>query len=390
MADVRVLIAPDSFTGTLTATQAAEAIAAGWRRRAPHDQLGVLPLSDGGPGFLDVLGRVLDGRTVSVAVSDPLGRPVPAAVLVVEQGGERTAYLEAAQACGLHLLTPEERDPTRTTTLGVGQLLEAALAQDVRRIVVGVGGSGTNDAGAGMLAALDAGDPAVLGRGGLALAHAPDHALAGLAAVRERLSGVRLVAATDVASPLLGLKGASAVFAEAKGATPEQAQQLEAALGRFTEVVRQALPVRTELLSGEDRRLDRQPGAGAGGGLGYGLLLLGAEALPGVDTVLETVGFDHVLRGAQLLVTGEGSFDADSLHETVVSRAAEAALAHPVPTVVLAGQVHVGRRETMALGVTGSYAVADRPEDVPQALADPVGTLTERARRLAGTWSPAR
>lgn len=386
---MRVLIAPDSFTGTLTATQAAEAIAAGWRRQAPDDQLGLLPLSDGGPGFLDVLARALGGRTVSVSVSDPLGREVPAAVLVVEQGGERTAYLESAQACGLHLLAPDERDPTRTCTAGVARLLEAALAEGARRVVVGVGGSGTNDGGAGMLAALGAGDPGLLAGGGSALAGLPDDALAGLPEVRERFAGIELVVATDVTSPLLGFKGASAVFSERKGASPEQAQQLEAALGRFTEVAGRVLPTRTDLLTGETRRLDRQPGAGAGGGLGYGLLLLGARPVGGVDAVLEAVRFEEVLRGAQLLVTGEGSFDYDSLQATVVSRAAEAALAHAVPTIVLAGQVHVGRRETMALGITGSYAVAEHPDEVAAALADPVGTLTARARRVAGTWSPA-
>ncbi|HET8600332.1 MAG TPA: glycerate kinase [Segeticoccus sp.] len=395
---MRVLIAPDSFSGTLTATQAAEAIAAGWREQSPGDQLGVLPLSDGGPGFLDVLLRARGGRTVSVSVSDPLGREVPAAVLVVDDGGRpgeggrgggRTAYLEASQACGLHLLAEEERDPSRTTTAGVGQLLEAALAEEPHRIVVGIGGSGTNDGGAGMLAALGAGSRAALDRGGAALADLPDGALGELAAVRERLAGVELVVAADVASPLLGFKGASAVFSERKGASPEQAQQLEAALGRFTEVAGRVLPTRTDLLTGETRRLDRQPGAGAGGGLGYGLLLLGARPVGGVDAVLEAVRFDEVLRGAQLLVTGEGSFDYDSLQATVVSRAAEAALAHAVPTIVLAGQVHVGRRETMALGITGSYAVAEHPDEVAAALADPVGTLTARARRVAGTWSPA-
>lgn len=390
MGAVRVLIAPDCFTGTLTAGQAAEAIAAGWREHAPDDELALLPLSDGGPGFLDVLARDLGGTTVATTVSDPLGRDVPAAILVVDDEGGRTAYLESAQACGLHLLAPDERDPAVTTTYGVGQLLDAALEQGARRIVVGLGGSGTNDGGAGMLAALGVGDRAALAAGGVPLADLGDDALPGLAAARERFRAVDLVAATDVDVALLGLQGASAVFGPQKGASPELTQRLESALGRFTEVVQRALPPRTDLLTGQSRRLDRQPGAGAAGGLGYGLMLLGGHRASGVEAVLAAVRFDDALRGKDLLVTGEGSFDWQSLRGKVVSGVAQAALAQAVPTVVIAGQATVGRRETMSLGIVSAYAVAEKPEQVAGALADPAGTLAARARRVAVTWSPRR
>jgi glycerate kinase len=387
---VRVLIAPDSFAGALSATQAAEAVAEGWRRTAPHDRLTLLPLSNGGPGFLDVLGRALGGQTVAVTVSDPLGRPVPAAVLVVEQGGRRTAYVESAQACGLHLLGEGERDPSRTSSYGVGQLLAAALAEGATRLVVGLGGSGTNDGGAGLLAALGVGRDDSLARGGAALAALADDGLSGLAQVRERLRGVEVVVAADVDVPLLGFHGASASSAQERGATPEAAQQLEGALGRLTEVAQRILPPATDLLSGTPRRLDREPGAGAGGGLGYGLLLLGGHVVSGVDAVLDAVGFADLLAAADLVVTGEGVFDWRSLRGTVVAAVAQAALAVAVPSVVVAGQVLVGRRETMALGISGTYAVADHPARGGELAADPAGTLAARAARVATTWSPRR
>ncbi|WP_162233089.1 glycerate kinase, partial [Nostocoides japonicum] len=154
---MRVLIAPDCFTGTLTATQAAEAVAEGWTEAAPHDDLTLLPLSDGGPGFLDVLASAIGGDMVLTTVSDPLGRPVPAAILLVDEEGRRTAYVESAQSAGLHLLAADERNPALTSTWGVGELLDLAVREGATRVVVGLGGSATNDAGAGMLAALGAG-----------------------------------------------------------------------------------------------------------------------------------------------------------------------------------------------------------------------------------------
>jgi glycerate kinase len=387
---VRVLIAPDCFTGTLSAGEAAEAIAEGWRRSAPHDDLTLVPLSDGGPGFIDVLSRALGGTTVSRTVADPLGRPVPAAILLVEVGGRRTAYIESAQACGLHLLAGHERNPLVTSTYGVGQLIQAAVAEGASSVVVGLGGSGTNDGGAGLLAALGAGDPDALAAGGAKLQDLAPDALAGLVAVRQRLRPIDLVLATDVDSPLLGFHGASAVFAPQKGASPEMAQQLESALGRLTEVVRRVVPPGRDLLTGNEMRLDREPGAGAAGGLGYGLLLLGGRRVSGVQAVLDAVGFDSLVRATDLVVTGEGRFDWQSLRGKVVAGVALAALANAKPAVVIAGQTLVGRRETMALGISGTYAVAESPGQVAAALADPAGTLSARTTRVATTWSPRR
>ncbi len=386
---MHVLIAPDCFTGTLTATQAAEAIAAGWRRSAPGDLLTLVPLSDGGPGFIDVLTLSLPGDSSIVTVTGPRGGDVPAAIHVTtDDRGRRTAWVESAQAIGLHLLDATERDPGVTSSWGLGELLLAALEQDVQRIVVGVGGSGTNDGGAGMLAALGAGPRDVLGGGGAGLVAVREGDLADLAATRERFAGVELVAATDVAAPLLGLKGASAVYAESKGASPQQAQVLEGALGHFADQVRRVLPPGTDLLTGQERRLDREPGAGAAGGVGYGLLLLGARTASGVDTVLEAVELGPLLAAADVVVTGEGCLDQASLQGKVVAGVSRLAAEYATPVVAIAGRVLIGRREAMSLGLSGTYAVADRTEHVERSMADPVGTLTERAVRVAATWSP--
>lgn len=386
---MHVLIAPDSFTGTLTATQAAEAIASGWRRTAPDDLLTLVPLSNGGPGFIDVLTTSCPGDSSIVTVTGPRGGCVPAAVHVTtDEGGRRTAWVESAQAIGLHLLDASERDPGVASTWGLGELLATALAQDVQRIVVGLGGSGTNDAGAGMLAALGAGPRDVLGGGGAGLIATREGDLSGLAAARDRFAGVEIVAATDVASPLLGLKGTSAVFSEHMGATPEQSQLLEGSLGHFVDQVRRVLPAGPDLLTGQERRLDREPGAGAAGGVGYGLMLLGAHRTSGVESVLDAVGLGPLMAAADVVITGEGCLDHQSMVDTVVAGVAELAAVYATPTVALAGRVLIGRREAMSLGLSGSYAVADRYEDVERSMADPVGTLSDRAARVATTWSP--
>lgn len=388
---MRVLIAPDSFGSTLGATQAAAALADGWAEGAPHDEIRTLPLSDGGPGLLDVVERAVGGTTVAVTVSDPLGREVPAAVLLVDEGVRRTAWVEAAQATGMHLLGADERDPSVTSTWGVGQLLDTALAEGATRIVVGVGGGSTNDAGAGMLAALGAGPAAVLARGGLALRNAPGDCLLGLPAVLDRLDGVELVLATDEETPLLGLSGTSAVEAPLKGASRQTAQSLEGALGHFTDVLARSLPAPpVDLLTGRPRRLDREPGAGAGGGIGYALLALGARPVGGVAEVLRVTGFDVAAAGSDLVVTATGRLDWRAMRGSVVSGVAEATMVTARPVVCVAGECLVGRRETMTMGLAGCYAVADHPGEVEAMVADPVGTLRARTARVARTWSPTR
>ena len=370
---MRVVLAPDGFGGTLSAGAATAALAQGWSSVAPRDELVPVPLSDGGPGLVEVLHASLpDSRLVELEVEGPLARPVPAALLV----DGRTAYVESAAACGLHLLAPAERDPRVTTTYGVGQLVLAALDAGATRVVVGLGGSATNDGGAGLLAALGLGRLDAAGErlppGGAALLRA-DRLVGG---PDPRPQDVELVAATDVDAPLLGPRGASAVFGPQKGASPDDVRLLEAALGRWADLL--------EPYTG--RQVREAPGAGAAGGLGAALLALGAHREPGVALVRELVGLERALAGADLVLTGEGTFDATSLSGKVVSGVAEAAAAQGVPCLVLAGQVRVGRRECGAAGVAEAYAVADEV-GLETALADPAPSLARLAARVARTWS---
>lgn len=380
---MRVVVAPDSFTGTLSAVEAADAIARGWHRTAPDDELVLVPLSDGGPGFVDVVHASLGGELHALTVHGPVGARVEAAVLVVGT----TAYVEVAQACGLHLVPADMRDPRRTTTVGVGDLIDAALDSDATRVVVGLGGTGTTDAGAGMLAALGA---RAYDADGLDVTDRLRHgggALRGIARVdldpvRERLRGVRLVVASDVDVPLLGLRGAANGFARQKGADDAAVMELEGSLESFAAAVGRTA-------DGKDPAVAL--GAGAAGGLGYALLALGASRVPGISTVLETVGLADRVAAADLVLTGEGGFDWQSLRGKVVSGVAETALAQGRACVVLAGRVEVGKREYAATGVSGAYAVVDHLRDQgldpALALADPAEQLAALAARAARTWS---
>lgn len=362
---MRVLLAPDSYGGTLTAVEAAEALARGWRAARPQDELVLQPLSDGGPGFLDAL----PGTRVTALVEDPLARPTLAAFAL----DGTTAYVEAAQAAGLHLLAVEERDPAVTTSYGVGQLVAAAVAAGATRVVVGLGGTATNDGGAGLLAALgvrrEDAQGARLEPGGLALARA------------ARLVGdatrVELVAATDVDNPLLGPQGATAVYAPQKGASAEQVGRLEAALAHWADLVERHLGVQVR---------DR-PGAGAAGGLGFALLALGASRVPGLDVVADAVGLDALVAAADVVVTGEGRLDGSSTRGKVVAGVARRALEHGVPCVAVAGEVLLGRREAAAAGLAETYALLDHAPG--RALTEAAATVSEVAEGVARRWSVA-
>ncbi|MDR7360588.1 glycerate kinase family protein [Nocardioides marmoribigeumensis] len=365
---MRVLVAPDKFAGTLTAVEAARAIAEGWARQAPGDELDLVPMADGGPGFLDVLHHALGGELEAVVVPRAFGGEVPAAVLRVGT----TAYVEAAQACGLHLA--DDRDPETAHTRGVGALLAAAVDGGATRVVVGLGGTGTNDGGAGLLSALGATSEPVgaLDRGpaGLATVDSVD-----LAPARERLAGVELVAASDVDNQLLGLRGATNTYGPQKGVTAERLTWVEGTLER--------------LVAATDRRTSLSPGAGAAGGLGFALLLLGATRQPGVELVAEAVGLPERAARADLVVTGEGAFDFSSRSGKVPYGVASVAQRALQPCVALAGQVLVGSREMRALGVESAYAVVDLVGE-ERAFADPAGALADLAERVARTWSPSR
>ncbi len=362
---MRVLVAADSFGGTLTAVEAAEAIAAGWRRRAPGDQVVVAPMSDGGAGFVDVLHANLGGTLLSVPTVDQYGAPTPATVLTV---GE-TAYVESAQACGLDLSTRME--PEDASSYGVGLLLAAAVDAGARRVVTGVGGAGTNDGGAGLLA-------------GLGANATPSHALTGgpramehidsvdLAACMAQTGGVDLVIASDTDIPLLGLRGTTNTLGARRGVADERRQYVDGVLERFA--------------TATDRRLADAKGAGAGGGLGFALLLLGAASVNGVTVMADAVGLRALAREADLVVTGEGSFDFSSRSGKVPYGVAAIAGEAIRPCIALAGDVLVGAREMRALGVESAYSMVDLVGR-EAALADPSTSLSALAERVARSWS---
>lgn len=387
---MRVLIAPTRFAGTLTARQAATAVAEGWHVGAPHDAVTVAPMSDGGPGFLDALSGALPGQVLAVTATDPEGAPTPATILRTDEAGG-TAYLEASEVLSR---PPGSVDPARATSRGLGELVRQALSTGARRVVVGLGGAAdtdVHDAGAGFLSALGVGDGA-LTRGGLGLRDLTAADLSGLPDVVQGLRGVELVLATRDDLPLLGLQGTSAVQAEPRGVRPQDAQLLEDAFGHFAALTTRALPAdaaRTDLLTGRQTRLERASGAGAGGGLGYAVLLLGGRILDGATLTGTAIGLPRAAAESDVIVTGEGSFGWRSLRRSVASYVAQVGMACAVPTVVLAGDVQVGRRETMAAGFSGAYGVLERADQRPGALADPAGALAVRARRVARTWSPA-
>ncbi|WP_166355259.1 glycerate kinase family protein [Phytoactinopolyspora limicola] len=372
---MRILMAPDKFAGTLTAVEAAQAMAEGWSRTAPDAEVVTAPMADGGPGFVDVLHASVGGQILAVTVRGPIGVPVPATLLVA---GE-TAYIESAQACGLALLPTEDdgRTPlpgvsSRASTYGVGELISAAIDAGATRVVVGLGGSGTNDGGAGLLAALGAtSEPAgVLAGGPERLA---DVRSVNLDAARARLAGVELVAASDVDNPLLGLRGATNVFGEQKGIVGDEAKlAADAALTAFADVA--------------GRDVANWKGAGAAGGLGYALLLLGGRREPGFTTVAQAVELPDLVAASDVIVTGEGKLDWQSMDGKVPVGVAELAGAAMRPCIVLAGVVEVGNRELRANGIEAAYSLVDVVGE-EEAFARPAQSLAALAERVAKTWS---
>ncbi len=360
---MRVLVAPDKFAGTLTAVEAAQAVAEGWRRHAPDDELDLAPMSDGGPGFVDVLHATLGGDLLAVTVTGPTGTPTPATVLHVGD----TAYVESAQACGLHLTGREGAETA--TTRGVGELLAAAVGTGSRTIVVGLGGSGTSDGGAGLLAGLGASADVDLGAGAAGL-EGITHVDLGPA--RDRLRGVEVVVASDVDNPLTGLFGAAKVFGPQKGLTEERLVVVDGWL--------------EQLAAATDRRTALEHGAGAAGGLGFALLLLGGTRRPGIGLVADAVGLAARARRCDLVVTGEGAFDFSSRAGKVPAGVAQVAEQALRPCVVLAGQVLVGAREMRALGIESAYSIVDLVGE-ERAFSDPAGALGDLAQRTARTWS---
>jgi glycerate kinase len=369
----RFVVAPDKFKASLSASEAAAAIERGLRSVSELNcEVTCIPMADGGEGTVDVF-LASGARARHETVCGPLGAPVTAGFALAENG---LAVIEMASASGLQLLTDAQRDPLRSSTYGTGELLRAALDGGARRIVLGIGGSATSDGGAGLLAALGArfldarGETLAPGGAALAQLDAVD-----LSALDPRARGVTIEVACDVDSVLLGPHGASQMFGPQKGATPHDIATLDAALSHFADV--------TETVVGTDYR--SLPGAGAAGGLGFGLVAyLGAAIRPGVDLVAEVRGLRAALAGADVCFTGEGRIDEQTLHGKTVHGVARCARAAGVPTIAFAGAIEPAVEPALAhAGIACAMPIVDGIMPLERALAE-AAILLERAATRVG------
>ncbi|MDO9319229.1 MAG: glycerate kinase [Gammaproteobacteria bacterium] len=379
---MKVLIAPDSFKECLSAPEVARAIAEGWRRVAPQDVLVEMPLADGGEGTTVALVNAAGGTLHPCTVTGPLGAVVTAYFGLLADGS--TAVVEVAEASGLHLVAPDQRDALRASSFGTGELILAALQHQPRRLIIGLGGSATTDAGVGLLQALGARFKDALGKalspGGGALINLVH---IDIAAVVARLSGVEVLVATDVTNVLLGPRGAAAVFAPQKGASADQVLALESGLQHYAACAR---------AHGYD--VDSVPGSGAAGGIGgtlfgmFGAGKPGAQIVSGVELVMRTVGLEQQLRDVDIVITGEGSLDAQSAAGKVPAGVCALAQRHGVPVIALAGVVgeSVQTLHGQALherGLTAAFSIAPGPLSRAEALASAAQNLARTAEQIA-------
>lgn len=377
---MKVVVAPDSFKGSLSAPQAAAAIARGVRRAMPDAEILEVPLADGGEGTVEALVAATGGAFVETDAHDPLGRPLQARYGILGDG--RTAVIEMAAASGLPLLEIAERNPMKTSTFGTGELILDAARRGVSAMIIGIGGSATVDGGTGMARALgisfldENGD--ALSGGGEILSAICAIDMAGRAG---ELAGLRFTVACDVRNPLTGPDGAAAVYGPQKGATPEQVKLLEAGLANLAAVIRKDLGREVETLAG----------AGAAGGLGAGLVVFaGAELKPGIEIVLDAVGIDGKLEGAELVFTGEGSVDAQSAFGKTAAGLARAAKTAGASVFVLAGTVGEGAEAMLENGVDAVFSIARGPASEEEMFREAGALLEAAAEESMRAWLAGR
>ena len=372
---MKIVIAPQGFKAGISGLEAARAIARGVSAAVPDAETVLAPVADGGDGTLNALVDGTGGRVFTSTVTGPLGQPLEAQWGVMGDGN--TAVIEMALPSGLALVPQRRRNPRITTTAGTGEMLSEALDRGYTRIIVGLGGSATNDGGAGLATALGArfldssGNP--LPPGGSALARLDRIEIDGL---HPRLGEATVIAATDVTNPLCGPDGASAVFGPQKGANPDMVQELDAALANYARVVARDL----------GRDVSEQPGAGAAGGLGAGLMAFtGATLQSGIDMVCEVLNFDSLLEGADLVITGEGRADHSTIFNKAPVGVARHAEAHGIPTILLAGGLGPGYEELYDYSLAAVVCIADRPMTFDVSLsrtAELLEATAERTMRL--------
>lgn len=372
---MKIVIAPDSFKESLSAPDVAAAIARGWQQVFPEAECLLRPMADGGEGTVDALLAAVGGERRECQVRGPMGQPVQAHWGWLNNG---TAVIEMAAASGLHWVPREQRDARQASSYGTGELILQALDAGASRIILGLGGSATNDGGAGLLQALGMRLLDEQGRelppGGAALAALDQLDLSGLDA---RLLSVQVEVAADVDNPLCGPRGASAVFGPQKGATPAHVEELDLALGRFARIVAATL--------GEDHA--QFPGVGAAGGLGFAArAFLKATFRPGIELVAELSGLATAVAGADLVITGEGRMDAQTLHGKTPMGVARVAQCAGVPVIALAGSLGDNYQALYEAGIEAAFSLAPGPLSLEQAMAGAATELEARAVDIARLW----
>ena len=370
---MKIVIAPDSFKGSLTATEAADAIEIGFRAVYPDAEYVKVPMADGGEGTVQSLVDATSGTIINQSVIGPMGDMVPGFFGIL--GGSRTAVVEMAAASGIHLVKPEERNIYLASSFGTGQLINAALDHGCDKLIIGLGGSATNDGGMGMMKALGA---QFLGQGGAPLA--PDVcALLQLAKIDlqfldPRLSKTEIIVACDVNNPLCGENGSSRIFGPQKGATEDDIVVLDKALARYGDV----LAINT------GRNIAEKPGAGAAGGMGAALIgLIDAVVKPGVDLVIEIVDLAKSLVNTNLVITGEGRIDSQTAHGKTPIGVAKIAKSYNLPVICIAGSVEDGADIIHQMGIDEIYSVIEGDYDLTEVLIEAGHKLTQAAQKIA-------
>jgi glycerate kinase len=369
---MRFVIAPDSFKGSASAREVAQAIAEGLKAALPDAVCDLVPMADGGEGTVDALVAATGGRIVSVRVTGPLGEPVDSFFGILGDG--ETAVIEMAAAAGLHLVPPEKRNPMVTTTYGVGELMRAALDAGCRRLIIGIGGSATNDGGAGMAQALgvrlldEQGNEIGFGGGALERLARLD-----LSDFDRRVWDAEILVACDVTNPLTGPNGASAVYGPQKGATPEMVRQLDANLRHYAAVLQRDLGVEIETVAG----------AGAAGGLGAGLLAFcRAQLRQGVELVIHAVRLPERVQKADLVITGEGCLDFQTGFGKVPHGVAQVAKRYGKSVIALVGQLGEGAERCRQWGIDACFPILSKPMSEQEAMANAIPLLRRAAEEL--------
>lgn len=368
---MKIVVAPQTFKGSLDAPEVAEAMARGVRQVFPDAEVEVLPVADGGEGTVRALVQASGGRTVTTRVLGPLEKPVNATWGILGSGD--VAVIEMAAASGLPLLRREERNPMKTTSYGTGELIRHALEMGVHRLIIGIGGSATNDGGAGMAQALGARLLDAVGKsiplGGAALAALDRIDLSGL---DPRVHDVKVLVACDVNNPLCGPSGATHVYGPQKGADARMVRELDAALDRYADILKRDL--------GKD--VCDVPGAGAAGGLGAGLMaFLDAELCPGVDIVFEAIGLELTVREADLVFTGEGRMDSQDIYGKAPMEVAKLARRYGVPTIAVVGSTGRDYKIVFDHGLDAVIGTTNRPMTLDRAASEAPRLITEAAMR---------